>query len=163
VPCSEARTYQAIDQPAVWVQEVGTSSEWMPEALHFRRHRSRAMKKVPEPGVHAESLGSTEPSEAAGNNIVHPRRTRAQESVAVISRSVALVIPDRRFSKRATWPMGAPRNNTWTWSVAKCTRQSCWRAVPGRSLSREQRDRRADAGRGAISRHQHSSTNSIEK
>jgi hypothetical protein len=34
---------------------------------------------------------------------------------AALSRSTALVIPDNGLSKRATWPIGASRNNTWTW------------------------------------------------
>src|SRR5437762_5258750 len=83
---------------------------------------------------------------------------------AVISRSVALVIPDKGLSKKGRRGRLERREIIlWTWSVAGCDRQSCWRAVPGTKLSQEQRDRRADRGRGATTRNQHSSPNSIER
>jgi hypothetical protein len=51
-----ARAYQASDQRAVWVQEVGTSSEWMPEAYISEyattllvRERGRVPKRL---GLH---------------------------------------------------------------------------------------------------------------
>jgi len=75
------------------------------------RHRSRD-EGVSEPGVHAGSLGSTEPSEAAGTNIVQPRRRMAQESAGCdFSLRSAGDSRQRAFQKRATWPIGASRNN----------------------------------------------------
>jgi hypothetical protein len=94
------------------------------------RHRSRD-EGVSEPEVHAGSLGSTEPSEAAGTNIVQPRRRMAQESAGCdFSLRSAGDSRQRASQKGAMWPIGASRNNIWTWSVADCDRQSCWRAVP---------------------------------
>jgi hypothetical protein len=78
-------------------------------------HRSRD-EGVSEPGVHAGSLGSTEPSEAAGTNIVQPRRRMAQESAGCdFSLRSAGDSRQSAFQKKAMWPIGASRNNIWTW------------------------------------------------
>jgi hypothetical protein len=145
----------------VWVQEVETSSEWMPEAYvceyatrrlenaaarhnvwGFTRWCSHdidpAMKGFLSLEYTLGVLDQQNPVKPLGRTL----STLADEwrknpwrknPPAVISRSVALVIPDKGLSKK------------------------------GQSLSQEQRDRRADRGRGAITRNQHSSTNSIER
>jgi hypothetical protein len=116
------------------------------------RHRS-SDERVSEPVVHARNLGSTEPSEAAG-----AEQWRWNPPTGFF-RSLALVIPDKGLSKKgdvADWSIAKQYMDLVSREVRSChrAREPC----RGQSLSHEQRDRRADRGRSAITRNQHFST-----
>jgi hypothetical protein len=128
-----ARAYQATDQRQVWVQEVGTSSEWMPDTYISEYARTLLQNAAAcqnvwgftwwcshdiDPGMKGFlSLEYTLGVLDRQNRVKPLGRTLSKLAAewrrnppAVISRPVALVIPDKGLSKA-----GDPAD----WSIAK--------------------------------------------
>jgi endo-1,4-beta-mannosidase len=128
-----ARAYQASDQRAVWVQEVGTSSEWMPEAYISEYATTLLANAAAGQNVWGFTWWCSHDIDPAmkgflsleytlgvldQQNRVKPLGTTLstladewrKNPPAVISRSVALVIPDKGLSKKG---------DVADWSIAK--------------------------------------------
>jgi hypothetical protein len=128
-----ARAYQASDQRAVWVQEVGTSSEWMPEAYISEYATTllanaaacqnvwgftwwcshdidRAMKGFLSLEYTLGVLDQQNRVKPLGTTLSTLAEQWRKNPPAVISRSVALVIPDKGLSKKG---------DAADWSIAK--------------------------------------------
>jgi hypothetical protein len=165
----------------VWIQEVGTSSDWIPEA-YISEYATTLLENAAacqnvwgftgwcshdiDPAMKGflsleYTLGVFDQQnrvKTLGKALSKLADEWRKNPPAVISRSVVLVINDKGLSKKG---------DVADWSIAKQYMDLVSRgvrpAIVLESRAGEQRDRRADRSRIAITRNQHFSTNSIER